>query len=444
MNMDKDTLLKKIQHQYDFSPYPHHPMEQARPVQPDELFVYNLTTPYYLRNRQVAFPGDRVILDAGCGSGYKALTLAQANPGAQIVGVDISEASIQVARQRFASLGLENVRFEVMGIEDIASLGLEFDYINCDEVLYLVPDAPSSLKSLSAVLKPQGILRGNLHSLLQRKNFFRAQKAFEILGLMNNPESKEIQMTQHILKALKDQVDLKQKMQSHLVDDLSQPEKQQSVLMNLLLQNDQGFTIPQMFALLQDADLEFISMVRWPQWNLTDLFQVAPHLLAVYGLHPSQLAECDRLHLYELLHPVHRLLDFWCGRSGVKRDRPLDGPLAIGDGANVRIHLHPQLRTPEVKATFLSHIASRTPLTLSNHLRVPAAQDLHLDTLSLATLLPLHDGPQSFSALVARWLQVCPIDLTTLETINPDRATTELSTLLSQLERCLYILLEAQ
>jgi 2-polyprenyl-3-methyl-5-hydroxy-6-metoxy-1,4-benzoquinol methylase len=443
MNITKNTVLEQIQHQYNFSPYPYHPADKGEKFEPNCLFIHSLATAYYLRNRQVVQPKGRVILDAGCGSGYKALALAKANPGAQIIGIDISEASVQLARQRFASLGLENGRFEVINIEDVASLGLEFDYINCDEVLYLIPDVVTSLRSLRSVLKPQGILRGNLHSSLQRKDLFRAQQVFNVLGLMNKPEKKEIQMTQHILKALKNKVDLKRLLASDLSLDLSQPDNQQFVLMNLLLQNDQGFTIPEMFSLLQNVDLEFISMVNWAQWNLADLFQVAPSLLAVYGLHPTQLSESDRLHLFELFQPVHRLLDFWCGRPGEPRDRPTDGPFPLPHRDYRHIHLHPQLRTPEIKALFVEHVAHRKPFQLTSYLSCSMPQTLNIDSQALAALLPLQDDAQTFEALVARWLQVCPADLITLATTSPQKAATDLSALLQLLERHLFVFIEA-
>ena len=82
----------------------------------------------------------KLILDAGCGSGLQALVLALANPGAKIIGVDLSEKSIEVARQRFAYHNLDNAEFHALSLDEIESLGYQFDYINCDEVLYLLPN----------------------------------------------------------------------------------------------------------------------------------------------------------------------------------------------------------------------------------------------------------------------------------------------------------------
>jgi len=74
----------KIRQQFDYGPYPRTPLEQSAKVDSDELFLHNLVTAYYLHHRQVTQPQGKVILDAGCGSGYHALILAEANPGAHI------------------------------------------------------------------------------------------------------------------------------------------------------------------------------------------------------------------------------------------------------------------------------------------------------------------------------------------------------------------------
>ncbi|MGV0027436.1 hypothetical protein [Phormidesmis priestleyi] len=81
---------------------------------------------------------------------------------------------------------------------------MKFDYINCGEVLYLMPDLVQTLRTLKTVLKPKGILRGNLHSLYQRQNFFRAQQLFTAMGLMQrNPEETEIGVVLDTMNALK-------------------------------------------------------------------------------------------------------------------------------------------------------------------------------------------------------------------------------------------------
>jgi len=150
-NQELDTT-EKIRQQYETSPYPRIPLEQSPKNDYLSLYIHNLLTPYYLRNQKVIETEGKVILDAGCGSGYKALTLAEANPGAKIVGIDISEESVKLAKQRLLYHGFDNAEFYLMPIQDLPSLGLEFDYINCDEVLYLLPDIAVGLQAMKSVL----------------------------------------------------------------------------------------------------------------------------------------------------------------------------------------------------------------------------------------------------------------------------------------------------
>ena len=46
-----------------------------------------------------------------------------------------------------------------------------------------------------------------------------------------------------------------------------------NICMNFLLYGDKGYTIPQMFEMLEATKLEFICMVNWRQWMLDDLFK---------------------------------------------------------------------------------------------------------------------------------------------------------------------------
>ncbi len=210
MDNQASELLEKIRQQFDFDPYPRIPLDRSPKNQSSLLAIHNLVMPYYLRNKKVINPERKIILDAGCGTGYKSLVLAEANPGSKIIGIDISEQSIELARERLVYHGFDNAEFYKLSIYELPALGLEFDYINCDELLYLFSEPAMALKVMKSVLKPEGIIRSNLHSDLQRHRFFRAQEVFRIMGLMDgNPEDMEIDIALETMKALKDHIDLK-------------------------------------------------------------------------------------------------------------------------------------------------------------------------------------------------------------------------------------------
>ncbi|KAF1716859.1 methyltransferase [Pseudoxanthomonas yeongjuensis] len=71
-------------------------------------------------------PQDRV-LDIGCGAGQSTREAARAAREGSVVGVDLSEEMLQVARRRSAEEGLRNVAFELADAQDHAFPAAYFD-----------------------------------------------------------------------------------------------------------------------------------------------------------------------------------------------------------------------------------------------------------------------------------------------------------------------------
>lgn len=440
MNNQSSELLEKIRQQFEFDPYPRIPLDLSPKKDGNLLFIHNLVTPYYLRNKKALETEGKFILDAGCGTGYKSLVLAEANPGAKIVGIDLSEHSIERAQQRLKYHGFENADFHVLSIDELPKLGLEFDYINCDELLYLFPDTSLGLKALKSVLKSQGIIRSNLHSSIQRFNIFRAQEVFKMMGLMDsNPEDPEIEMALETMKALKDGVDLKVRTWDSGYEG---EDGKQRVLMNYLFQGDKGYTIPDLFAALRAAELEFVSMVNWRHWEVLDLFKEPDNLPVFLGMSLPELSIEERLHLFELLHPMHRLLDFWCGHPGQADSSVPMEQWERSDWQQAWVHLHPQLRTQQSQEDLMECIAKHRPFEISRYVTATTMVPIVVESGMAACLLPLWEGAQSVASLVERWLKIRPSHPVTLEPVSDRAAFDEIKELLSTLEAFLYVLLE--
>ena len=441
MNEQIKKHLEAVKQQFERSPYPRQPLDKTPKDNPSYLYKHHFASAYYHRNQQVIDPKDTLILDAGCGSGYKALALAYANPGAKIVGIDFSEESVKLARTRLDYHGIENVQFEAMAIEDIASLEMEFDYINCDEVLYLLPDPEAGLQALKSVLKPHGIIRGNLHSALQRVNYFRAQKLFKMMGLMEDDVTDEMAMelSQETMEALQDFVDLKKRVWNSRIKN--NPE---GLLANYLLREDRGYTIPNLFELLQKTDLEFISMVNWRQWNLFDLFVEEDKLPAFLGMSLPATSIEERLHLYELLNPVHRLLDFWAGHSDVRGEWLPPGEWDSQQWNSAEVHLHPLLQTDSTRKELETCVQHYQAFSISQQLPIPGAGRVMIDSTTAACLLPLFQGPQSFSTLLNFFEDFRPRNPVTRETTSGDEAFAAVRGLLQSLESLSFVFLSLE
>jgi len=405
---DELNARARLRAQYDSVPYPDLSADHPPQCDPATLWLHDLTTPVYLRDRQVVSKAGKVILDAGCGSGYTSLTLALANPEARIVGVDLSEVSIRRARERFAHYGLEDRgEFHAMALEDLPRLGMAFDAINCDEVLYLLPDPPAGLGAMAAVLKPDGILRANLHNVFARGPMLRAQQAFQMLGLFDDrPGPEEAAAVYETMSALDEAVYLR----SHTwVSPPALQKRTEYLLVNHLLIGDRGFSVPQMFRLLAGAGLEFLSTTNWTAWELATLFEDPAHLPALIAEAHASAPPMVRMHLFELIDNRHRLIDFWCGHAG--RARPhvpfRQWTPAMRERAHIR--LHPQLASPGLRAYLEECIATGEPFVLNHLLHAPPLDGpIRFPAPVARCLLPLWEGPQPLAAFLGQWLSAAP------------------------------------
>ena len=431
-------LIENIRQQFNNSPYPRIPLELSPKYNSELLYIHNLVTAYYLRNRRVINTEGKVILDAGCGTGYKSLVLAIANPGAKIVGIDLSEESVKLADQRLQYHGFANAEFYALKIEDLPSLGLEFDYINADEVLYLLPDPVAGLQAMKSVLAPDGIIRTNLHSSNGRAAIFCAQAIFKTMGLMNGtPGDLEIEIVRETMEVLQDQIWLKA-----LTWNSDRAQDEEWIRANYLLVGDKGCTIPEVFAMLRGADLEFISMVAWGKWDLMDLFKDRDDLPAFWAMSMPEASLEERLHLFDLLHPLHRLFDFWCGNPERTQAFVPVAEWTQAQWREARVHLHPQLRTSQIREDLSNCIDSQTPFEISRYIIVPTLASVTIESTMAPCLLPLWDGPASVVSMVEQWRSIRSQIGVNLEPVSEQTAFEEVKEMLSRLEVFLYVLLE--
>ena len=100
-------------------------------------------------------PDGARLLDAGCGPGEISARLADRFPGAAVLGVDVEEGHLALARRRHAALAprLAFERRSVYGLELPAG---SFDLVVCRHVLQAIPHADRVLAELTRVLRPGG------------------------------------------------------------------------------------------------------------------------------------------------------------------------------------------------------------------------------------------------------------------------------------------------
>ncbi|MBK8066900.1 MAG: class I SAM-dependent methyltransferase [Rhodanobacteraceae bacterium] len=101
------------------------------------------------------FAHGKRVLDAACGEGYGSALLAQA--GAEVLGIDIDEASVAHARSRYTAV--PSLRFEQADVTALDHLAdADFDLIVSFETLEHVQAQERMLAGFRRLLKPDGIL----------------------------------------------------------------------------------------------------------------------------------------------------------------------------------------------------------------------------------------------------------------------------------------------
>jgi ubiquinone/menaquinone biosynthesis C-methylase UbiE len=97
------------------------------------------------------------ILDAGCGAGDVALELARGIPGAEVVGLDLSEPMLELARSSAAQAGLtDRLCFEKGDIQKMPFQDGWFDVVVSLNTLHVVEDPVAMINEVERVLAPEG------------------------------------------------------------------------------------------------------------------------------------------------------------------------------------------------------------------------------------------------------------------------------------------------
>jgi arsenite methyltransferase len=104
-------------------------------------------------------PGS-VVVDLGCGAGTDLLVAAQmTGPTGRVIGVDMTAAVLERARQSATEMGLGNVESHESLIEALPLDDASVDVVISNGVIDLVPDKDAVFDEIDRVLRPGGRLQ---------------------------------------------------------------------------------------------------------------------------------------------------------------------------------------------------------------------------------------------------------------------------------------------
>ena len=194
---------------------------------------------------------DLDVLVAGCGTN-QAAAIAYRNPQAKVVGIDISQTSLDHQRYLKDKHGLWNLEVHRLPIEEVGTLGRDFDQIISTGVLHHTADPLVSMKALGACLRPDGVIGLALYARYGRIGVELMQAVFRDMGLAQDDRS---------VRAVHDtlaQLPAEHPLKSYLKLEGDWELQYDAAIVDTFLHGrDRSFTVDDCIALAEDASLEF-------------------------------------------------------------------------------------------------------------------------------------------------------------------------------------------
>ena len=108
---------------------------------------------------RLALAPGATVLDVGCGSGASAIPAAKAvGPHGHVIGVDLADRLLAIARTKAISAKLKNVEFRQGDMEKLGFSDGSFDAVVCVFAIFFLPDMVKQVRELWRMVRPAGQL----------------------------------------------------------------------------------------------------------------------------------------------------------------------------------------------------------------------------------------------------------------------------------------------
>jgi SAM-dependent methyltransferase len=199
--------MQEVKEQYESYPYPpRNPAdERTRLVRNSGFTLAAIDHFVHAGKRDWSRPFRALV--AGGGTGDAVIALAQymkdANVPGEVVYLDLSTASRQIAEERAAIRGLTNIVFRSGSLLDLsAHVDGQFDFINCIGVLHHLEEPAAGLHALNGVLAPDGGMNLMVYASLGRWGVYPVQRMLRQIAPSHLPSGERVAMARRLLGVL--------------------------------------------------------------------------------------------------------------------------------------------------------------------------------------------------------------------------------------------------
>ncbi|MEE3717412.1 class I SAM-dependent methyltransferase [Tumidithrix elongata RA019] len=318
---DSQTISAAVARLYNTYPFPPEPLLDEPP--PGYNWRWNWLAASNFCTGQKPSKTKVRILDAGCGSGVSTEYLVHLNPEAFVVGIDLSEGTLAVAKERCQRSGATRVEFHHLNLFDADQLEGEFDLINSVGVLHHTPDPIRGIQALAKKLVPGGLLHIFVYGELGRWEIQLMQEAIALLqGDKRGDYADGVSVGRQIFASLPEDNRLRKREQERW----SWENQRDACFADMYVHPQEiDYNINTVFELIDASGLEFLGFSNPKVWDLDRLISKAPELVE----RAKNLSDRQRYRLIEVLDPsVITHYEFFLGRSPIsKKDWNVDTEL---------------------------------------------------------------------------------------------------------------------
>ena len=261
--MDNSNVISSVKQQYEELPYPpRNPEDEKKRLLRtigDSLGELNHCC---FKGRR-DFNQDFRCLVAGGGTGDSVIYLAEQlrDTTAEIVYLDISDASRRIAEDRASARGLTNITWMTESLLSLPQLEVgKFDYINCAGVLHHLHDPEDGLHALNSVLKDDGCIFLLLYAVYGRQAIYLMQTLFREMIPQDISIPEKVAMARRIIAALPNYHAFKDP--DKWTNEISANGYGDSGLYDLLLHSvDRCYDVNEVYALAAAANLNVVNFL---------------------------------------------------------------------------------------------------------------------------------------------------------------------------------------
>jgi len=307
---NSNSIHSAVANLYDAYPFPPEPLLDEAPPGYNWRWSWNAAYAFCTGRKPTQ---QRVrILDAGCGTGVGTEYLGHLNPEASVIGIDISEETLEVAQERCQRSGATNVEFQQLNVEDAQTLEGQFEMINCVGVLHHLPDPAAGIQALAEKLAPGGIMHIFVYGELGRWEVRLMQNAIALLQDNPGDYQQGVKMGRKLFETLpEDNRIVKREKQRWALDN-----QRDACFADMYLHPQEiDYNINTLFELIGESGLAFVGFSNPEFWQLERLLGKAPELLE----QAQTLTQQDQYRLIELLDPEVSHYEFFLAKPPLPR-----------------------------------------------------------------------------------------------------------------------------